>query len=125
MEDYNSWIMVHYPTSLSARLKCAEATLAMSLEFPELLRVRGLASVEEPYGLPPTRTPHWWLETFDGEVIDPTAHQYPTRVLQYEAVDEERGGPTGKCPNCGGLCYNQEYCCTDRCFREYLAYLNN
>jgi len=122
---YNLWIKENYPTSQLARLNCSEATKKMVKIFSELKRVRGLASVEEPWGLPPTRTPHWWCVTPEGTVIDPTAHQYPTRILDYSEADESKGPPTGKCPNCGDLCYQSEYTCSEKCHQEYLKYLNN
>ena len=125
MDKYQKWIFENYPTPESARRKCKEATIEMSVVFPELIRVRGLASVEEPYGLPPTRTPHWWLVTEENKIIDPTGHQYPTRILNYEEADESKGAPTGRCPNCGGLCYEEHYLCSNNCEKEYTAYLNN
>lgn len=125
MQKYQDWITLNYLTSQKARRACEEATLSMESAFPELIRVRGLAVVEEPYGLPPTRTPHWWLKTEDGEIVDPTAHQYPTRILSYEEADERLGPPTGRCSNCGKLCYKSNYFCSDECSEEYMAYLNN
>ena len=122
---YNLWIENNYPTSESARLQCAEATLKMVEEFPELTRVRGLASVLEPFGLPPSQTPHWWCVTSVGSIVDPTGHQYPTHIISYEEADESRGAPTGKCPNCGSLCYEGKYLCSEKCDIEYMNYLNN
>ena len=124
INKYLDWIRVNYPTSESALLQCAQATSRMVEEFPELKRVRGLAHVKEPYDLNPTQTPHWWLETSEGVVIDPTEHQYPTEILKYDPVDESKGDPTGKCPNCGGLCYEGNYLCSKKCDREFMAYLN-
>ena len=124
-EQYNKWIVENYPTPESARLQCEEATKRMVEAFPnDLQRVRGLACVEEPYGLPPTKTPHWWCVNVYGIVIDPTAHQYPTRILEYHVADESRGGPTGKCPNCGELCYEGRYLCSEKCDKEYMEYIN-
>jgi len=124
MTKYQDWISLKYPTSFSAKTQCAEATLAMVEEFPELIRVRGLAHVEEPYELPPTRTPHWWCETPEGFIVDPTGHQYPTQILKYDPVDEAKGEPTGKCPNCGDLCYESQYLCSSSCEKAYMDYLN-
>ena len=121
---YRMWVQHNYPTAQHAYLKCAEATQEMVDLFPELTRVRGLASVEEPMGLPPTQTPHWWCVTDRGNIIDPTAHQYPTQILSYEEADESKGPPTGKCLNCGGLCYGG-HLCSEKCDKEYLEYLNN
>lgn len=122
-EKYQDWIYLNYPTPQIARRACAEATLQMQEKFPELKRVRGLAVVEEPYDLLPTKTPHWWLKTELEEIIDPTAHQYPTRILSYEEADESKGPPTGKCHNCGGLCYEFNHLCSNKCSKEYIAYL--
>jgi len=122
---YGLWVKSNYPTPESARLQCAEATEKMVSDFPELKRVRGLADVKEPHDLPPTRTPHWWCVTSDGNVVDPTAHQYPTHIIKYSEADEDKGPPTGKCPNCGDLSYGGEYLCSDKCNTEYMAYLNS
>lgn len=124
-EEWGNWIVQNYPTAQCAYLKCEEATLKMVEEFPELKRVRGLASVFEPYDLPPTKTPHWWCEAEDGTVVDPTAHQYPTYIIEYHPADESQGEPTGKCPNCGDLCYEGKYLCSDDCEKSYLNYLNS
>ena len=122
---YREWINENYPTPLSARTACVEATIKMFEDFPELSRVRGQIAVREPHGLPPTRTTHWWLVDMDSNIIDPTGHQFPTEILQYYRVDESRGEPTGKCPNCGGLCYGGNYLCCDRCGIEYEDYIKD
>jgi len=124
MEKYTKWIQKNYSTALLAKTQCSEATVKMSKEFSELKRVRGQILVEEPYGLPATRTTHWWLETPENKIIDPTGHQYPTRIIKYIPVDESKGEPSGKCPNCGDLCYNGEYFCSKICNKAYLEYLN-
>ena len=121
---YSNWIDINYPIPQMAYLQCTDATLEMKKAFPELTRVRGQIDVMEPHGLPPTKTTHWWLVTENGEIVDPTAHQYPTRIVKYTPVDETRGGPTGKCPNCGGLCYEGDYLCSKKCEKEYLDYIN-
>ena len=125
LDTYKNWIDNHYPTKQSAYRACEEATINMSLSFPELKRVCGLASVEELYGDPPTKTPHWWLKDKNGNIVDPTGHQYPTRILKYEEASEDCGPPTGRCPNCGDLCYEGHYLCSDKCSKEYMKYLNN
>lgn len=35
-----------------------------------------------------------------------------------------RGLPTGKCPNCGSMCYEGDMMCSEVCNTEYLEYLN-
>jgi len=92
------WISEHYPTPESANLKCAEATLAMCAAFPELIRIRGSAMV----GI--DLRPHWWCETPNGEVIDPTAHQWPGGVVFYERLQSEEECH-GKCLDCGELLF--------------------
>lgn len=114
MNKYAKWIQENYPTPESARLQCEEATKKMAETFPELKRVRGLAHVLEPYGLPPTKTPHWWCVNVYGYEVDPTGHQYPTCILKREPVDESKGEPTGKCIECGDLAYNgSNFCCKE------------
>jgi len=122
---YDGWIANNYPDANAARLQCAEATTKMVEDFPELKRVRGLASVAEPMDLYPTRTPHWWCVTPEGSIVDPTAHQFPTRIIKYDEADEARGAPTGKCPNCGDLSYMGDYLCSEKCNKEYMDYLNS
>lgn len=99
--------------------KCAEITEAMAKAFPELTRVRG------HYYCPSwgERT-HWWLTTPDGKIVDPTKDQHPSHGLgRYEPWVEGSPEPTGKCPNCGGYCYNGESTCSKKCYEEYRAYL--
>lgn len=100
--------------------KCAALTQALVEAFPSLRRVRG------HYFCPMTGKayPHWWCETSEGAVIDPTSAQFPSMGLG--AYEEHTGPePTGKCPNCGGYCYDGGQVCSDRCAREYTAYLQN
>lgn len=118
------WVEKHYPTPEKARIACLEATLDMAVAFTDLTRVRGVAHVKEPFDLPPTRAPHWWLVDYEGNIIDPTAHQYPTEILKYDPVDESRGEPTGKCPNCEDLAYGGQYFCSDKCEKSFAEYLN-
>ena len=50
---------------------------------------------------------HWWLQTKEGEIIDPTAIQFPTKGHGvYDPWDETQKAPTGMCPNCGEYCYD-------------------
>jgi hypothetical protein len=99
--------------------KCEIATIEMLKNFPELIRVRGhyYCSV---WG----EREHWWLETSEGGVIDPTASQFPTRGHGvYVPWDESQPEPTGRCPNCGEYSYNGETCCSDLCSTEFRASL--
>ena len=114
-EKYSIWIIKNYPTPESATLQCKEATLGMVKEFPELKRVRGMVHVKEPYGLNPTKCPHWWLITQEGEIVDPVVHQYPLGIVKYVQLDESLGIPTGKCINCGDFCYKNSCVCSEKC----------
>ncbi len=123
MKSYENWIMEHYSTPMEARLQCKEASEEMSKQFPDLKLVRGQIEVEEPYDLPPTKTEHWWCVMPDGKVIDPTAHQYQTRILSYTPTDKSRGEPTGKCMNCGDIAYNNSQFCKKECEQDFIKSL--
>ena len=112
---YQSWISANVPAAYGA---CAEVTLAMQTAFPELTRVRGF------YHCPVWGArEHWWLVTADGQIIDPTASQFPSRGGgRYEPWREGQREPTGMCPNCGGYCYDGDYCCSEECSRQYVAF---
>lgn len=110
LQRYKEWINEHYPTKESARLQCEQSAIAMQEEFPELKRVRGNVLVGLSY------RPHWWLVDRDQtEVVDPTAHQWETKVLEYNGLPEDAEEPLGKCINCGELSYKsrggQTYFC--------------
>lgn len=119
-ETYQAWIAEHYPTSISALGNCSSATRKMVAAFPELKRCRGHYYC---YAWGPRE--HWWCETAEGEVVDPTAKQFPSLGLgHYEPLDESLPQPTGKCPNCGEYCYDGKSLCSEECEVSYLAYLN-
>ena len=115
---YQEWIDEHYPDYESSYGKCAEATLDMQKVFPELTRVRG-----HYYCSSWGEREHWWLTDKDGNIVDPTARQFPTKGHGvYDPWDESQPEPTGICPNCGEYCYNNDTCCSENCSREYAAY---
>jgi hypothetical protein len=96
---FGSWIAERYPTPESAKLQCAEATAAMVAAFPTLRRVRGHAMIGIDF------RPHWWCISPDGEIIDPTAHQWSASPVFYDAMPEDAEEPCGKCIYCGDLLY--------------------
>jgi hypothetical protein len=98
-DQYTHWISEHYPTTESASLQCAEATLALVRAFPELRRVRGHAMV----GV--NLRSHWWCVTPSGDVIDPTAHQWTTVPVFYEPLPDDAKEPHGRCLHCGDLLF--------------------
>ena len=114
-QEYQQWI-----DSLPARVtgECAKRTFEMQARFPELIRVRG-----EYLCMIWGSREHWWLKTTKGEIIDPTAKQFPTLGnCEYLERDESLPEPTGTCPNCGDYCYTHRTCCSDQCHKEYVAY---
>jgi hypothetical protein len=119
------------------RGSCWGACREMLRTFPELKLVRGHVlrgtrpelseDPSEDLGLDPGDG-HWWLETKEGLIVDPTSEQFPVdkAKLFYKPFDESLANtlPTGKCPNCGGYCYNGKDFCDEDCGKEYTAYLN-
>lgn len=115
---YRDWIAANV---LEVDNKCAEATLAMLEVFPELTRVRG-----HYYDFALGERPHWWLTDPEGNIVDPTAAQFPSGGRGvYVPWDESQPEPTGRCPNCSELCYDGNYCCSPECSRSYAAYCLN
>jgi len=97
---------------------CREVTAAMADAFPELTRIRG------HYYCPLWgERSHWWLIDASGNIVDPTVAQFPSKGTgEYVPWEEGAPEPTGKCPNCGGLCFNGDFCCSDNCHRAYVAF---
>jgi hypothetical protein len=124
--EYAEWIKVKLSESKPLG-KCSEWTEEMQAVFPELKRVRGHAFLSSGY-----ERAHWWLTTETGEIIDPTVSQFTdpeglfnAQVAFYDPWTEGEVEPTGKCPNCGGLCYEEKYLCSPACEVAYVAYCNN
>jgi hypothetical protein len=117
-EAFGRWISENVPEAYG---KCAEVTIAMQATFPELRRVRG------HYYCPVWgEREHWWLIDAEGEIVDPTAKQFPSGGLgEYVEWDESQPEPTGMCPNCGGHCYGGESVCSEKCGIEYVAYCSS
>lgn len=125
--EHEQWIRAHVPSDPNAVWnECQGWAKRMQQAFPDLVMVRGHVLISTGH-----ERPHWWL--LDGEqVVDPTAHQFRSdyyggcaTIVQYLPWDESQEEPTGRCPNCGGLCYHGESVCSDRCGDEYVAYLND
>lgn len=73
---YRDWITREVRTA--GQGSCTGWTLRMQAAFPELMRVWGLVVRTDL----PTRgmammAGHWWLVTPDGQIVDPTAQQFP------------------------------------------------
>ena len=95
--------------------RCEEVTLQMQEVFPELERVRGHYHCWE-WG----KREHWWLTDPDGEILDPTALQFPSfGAGEYEPWNEGDPEPRGKCLNCGKYVYESNFC-NDTCRRAFM-----
>ena len=92
--EYQKWIdeylaRVEYPLG-----RCHEACSEMVLVFPELKKISG--HVHCSWG----KRAHFWLEADTGEVVDPTASQFPV-IFGYEVWKPGDKVRVGKCMNCG------------------------
>lgn len=116
-EKYQAWIDQRL-SEASPQAQCAAWTLAMVAAFPELKRVRGHLSLSNGHPA------HWWCETPDGEIVDPTVSQFGgSVVLAYLAHEEGTPEPNGKCLNCGEYVYApRSSSCSETCDRELQEY---
>lgn len=116
MNAYNNWIKQNITNTYG---QCAEATLAMQQAFPELTRVRG-----HYYDCLWGQREHWWLVTKDGQIVDPTKSQFPSKGFgTYTKLPDDTPEPSGICMNCGDYCYyhkdpkaySSSHFCSQRC----------
>jgi hypothetical protein len=114
VNGYTEWIAANVPAN--PRGLCRSVTEQMQAAFPELRRVRGFFESALD-----AKVTHWWLETVDGQVVDPTAAQFQTT---FEATYAAYAGPDpmGQCANCGELIwadggYGSTFC-DDECAGE-------
>ena len=130
IDRYKEWIVSNYPDKESSNCKCYEATERMLSAFPELISKAGIA-----YSVF-TSTPHRWLETKYGILIDPTEAQF-TGSVQYVIPEEGEEIETGKhCMECGNdiyILWNDSYqdiknkiivptFCCKHCEDRFIAY---
>ena len=106
------------------RGKCREAAKFLAKENPALRVVRGhyfcpIWNKEEQ---------HWWCETIDGVVVDPTAKQFPSKGC---GIYTEFNG-TCECSNCGkkfnekdsGVDFSGRYAfCSYKCHGQFVGVL--
>ena len=96
MEKYAAWIAAYLVEKNGmVYAGCKPAVEAMVKAFPELKAVPGHVWVPA-WG----KRGHWWCATEDGEILDPTASQFPgiSAYEPWKPGDEVR---VGKCMNCG------------------------
>lgn len=111
-QKYEDWMAAN--VSGNGFGDCKKITEAMAAEFPELKRVRG-----HYYCMIWGERGHWWLTDSEGQIVDPTCQQFPSRGGgRYVPWDEGTEEPTGRCPNCGGLIFGGGQVCSDACGDE-------
>jgi hypothetical protein len=122
-DGYAAWIEADTANHKGwTRGRCQSAAHALAEAFPELRVVRGYCQLANGF------TPqHWWCETADGTVIDPTAAQFEAEgIIGYDEYDEKKHGPLpiGKCMNCGFEVYNSDHqgLCSEECLEDFAAY---
>ena len=104
-EKYSKYIADLKMTYSKAYGNCKPICKQMKEHFPELKRIRG-----HYYCIVWGERMHWWLQPENGDIIDPTAIQFPTKGHGvYEPWDETQDEPIGKCPNCGEYIFNGCY----------------
>lgn len=127
---YHPWIEAYMARQNYILLgKCREAVAEMRAVFPELIEKRGHVLCK--WG----KRGHIWLVTAEGEIVDPTADQFPLfPPLRYEEWKPGESVLVGKCMNCGDEIWRavqtldaeppQESICGEACEKSYIAYLN-
>lgn len=96
---YLKWIEEYRARTRSTLGRCRAAVDEMALTFPELRKVAGHV-FDARWG----QRAHWWLVTEKGDIVDPTADQFPMLIehVPFEPGQEVR---VGKCMNCGEHLY--------------------
>ena len=116
-EEYSKWIDNYLATN-NPFGKCDSATDEMIKQFPELRKVRG-----HYYCHLWGQRGHWWLVCPDGNIVDPTAQQFPSIGFGvYEEWQEGEKEPTGICMQCGGYCFDGNAACSAECERKLAQY---
>ena len=114
---YLDWIKANVKETYGM---CDSVTQAMAAAFPELERIRGHYHCHI-WG----ERAHWWLVTDGGEIVDPTAEQFPSKGTgTYTPWAEGASEPTGICMNCGDYVYDGECFCSERCKSLVMADLH-
>lgn len=95
---YAQWIK-DYEARMGTKVlgQCAKATQEMVETFPELIRVPG-----HVYPMGWGKRAHWWCVTPTGEIVDPTASQFPGGFAgDYEPFEPGTEVRVGRCMYCG------------------------
>ena len=122
---YDAWIkdyLSRFEHPAHCLGKCEAAVEEMKKAFPELRVVKGHAYTA--WG----KRAHWWFESPEKKVVDPTAAQF-SLIFEYEEYEEGAEVRLGKCANCGDEIWGppekgQQMMCSPECHNAYAAYLN-
>lgn len=103
----------------TSHFHCAQFVREMQARFPDLRRVAGFYYAPDSDA---SHGEHWWLEDERGNVIDPTADQFPSQGTgRYVRYDPRLHCVVkGKCMNCGIGLFSREgsYPCSRSCAKD-------
>lgn len=122
--EYSNWIKTNVNQETHGYGECHEVSHAMAAVFTELTVKKGFYHCHS-WG----RRTHWWLVDEDGQIVDPTARQFPSAGRgDYQAISDDELPelvPTGRCMDCGDDVYKGATFCNRSCENSYAAYLND
>lgn len=124
--SYDDWIAAYHERlggGFKTLGRCQQASREMKAAFPELEIVKGHVHCPEPWG----KRGHWWLVDPEGNIVDPTAAQFPL-IFEYEPYREGDEIRVGTCMDCGEALRGQpgthRTFCDKTCEETYLTYMN-
>jgi len=115
-ENYKNWIK-NYTGDIYR--KCVQVSKEMQLVFPELIIAQGMVKLLDNGKW----YPHQWLVDLEGNIVDPTAHQW-IGIEEYKHIGKNDDKPVGKCMQCGEWMYGKvaRIFCNDECNNKYIEY---
>lgn len=127
INKYKEWIEKYIASNKFIAGLCASVTQDMCKEFSELKRIPGHVIWADG-----SSREHWWCEDQFGNIIDPTASQWPLLPAEYVAWKPGNEVCIGRCMECGDYIYAapnsldgaRKEICSDKCYNAYANYLN-
>jgi len=108
MSKYTEYMLETFPQGLYEQWnKCKEFCAKMHRDFPELILKTGYVYSYkniDNYGDLHKQYPHVWLETKEGEIVDPTVKQFGL-LGELHYVDSKGKPFRGSCNGCGQLLF--------------------